>query len=790
MPTEITTYYAIFLVDKYVVSASSSPIGAGNISGAGSYGYNTTATITTSPISPNYEFYRWIENGAQVSNSLSYSFTVLEEMSFLAEFKVRVTTTVSGFGEVQINGIEGLLEDHFFQGENLIIAAIPDEGYEFVNWGGASTSSSPVINVVVGTVSKNYIANFRVVGAELYVNASYGGSVVGSSLNGNYGAGEGIVLSATSNVGFHFTQWEGDWLGSFNESEAQSSYVVTGADILNETLTFTAVFEREAVELTLNTVTEGVISGVGGKVAINYEQEKGSTTGSVIPEQLIMIEAFKESGYKFVGWYTQVAGGTLITGDMSYQFEMPIADIIYYARFEVSYWTEYMLTPAGIGTLEDPYIITTANELAWVSYQTNSGLSFSSGAYFELIKDIDLDEFMWKPIGDNNTASAGSRFMGKFNGNGHKVINLTINKQHSTVGYSGLFGYIYGATVSVEGLGIENTNITSSSNFNSYCAGLVGYNDNALIERCYVLNSNISTYSYGTSYSYVGGLVANNLNGLIIDSYAVVEINVYSETYNGSYVGGLIGNNYNTNAMAERCYTSGAINIDSVNGQPSMYIGAIIGYNSFGASLINTCFNADELLYNSIGVNNANENNNFAKNRLELQDIMTYLEDNNWDFENTWIMSPQSLNNGYPVLKGVGNLVVISASVGSGQITPLGQAIYYLDSGYGIYFLTPDEGYEIKSVTVNGEALDYYTGQRTQRSYTFNDTSGLGTIEVEFRAKLLTFKDVWYFVMGSLIVLLIIVFMARKMLMSRFKRRRRIRGGIKKYKKNRYKKNK
>ena len=68
----------------------------------------------------------------------------------------------------------------------------------------------------------------------------------------------------------------------------------------------------------------------------------------------------------------------------------------------------------GDGTLENPYQIATAEQLALLAYETNNGLG--GDACYVLTNDIDLnaaDSIIWIPIGNEE------KFSGVFDGDGH-----------------------------------------------------------------------------------------------------------------------------------------------------------------------------------------------------------------------------------------------------------------------------------------------------------------------------------------------------------------------------------
>lgn len=107
---------------------------------------------------------------------------------------------------------------------------------------------------------------------------------------------------------------------------------------------------------------------------------------------------------------------------------------------------------SGSGTAEDPYIIKTAGELAFLAKSVNDGKDCAN-EYFILGSDIDISGKQWVPIGSYAEESTTNKpFKGCFDGKDHTISGLTtkidpVNNKGS-VGYKffGLFGYVSGTT--------------------------------------------------------------------------------------------------------------------------------------------------------------------------------------------------------------------------------------------------------------------------------------------------------------------------------------------------------
>lgn len=159
------------------------------------------------------------------------------------------------------------------------------------------------------------------------------------------------------------------------------------------------------------------------------------------------------------------------------------------------------LTAGGTYTVNDAAGL---QKLAQLANATNT-----AGTTIILANDIDMSGVTgWSGI---------SNFAGTFDGNGHKITNLT--------GSQGLFASTSNATI--KNIGLENININGSS----YVGGLIGNSGtNTNITNCY------TTGTVKGTGSNVGGLVgAHNGNGRFDNVYSSAN------TTGSSNVGGLIG---------------------------------------------------------------------------------------------------------------------------------------------------------------------------------------------------------------------------------------------------------
>ena len=126
----------------------------------------------------------------------------------------------------------------------------------------------------------------------------------------------------------------------------------------------------------------------------------------------------------------------------------------------------------GTGTSDDPYLISTSAQLAYLAQQVNGGTSYA-GEYFRQTENFDLADKKWTPIG----SSPSQAFRGHFDGGNKGVYCLNVD---ITGSYAGLFGYIRSG--SVRNVGVFSGSVKSTGyNVGGIVGALVG---NSSMENC------------------------------------------------------------------------------------------------------------------------------------------------------------------------------------------------------------------------------------------------------------------------------------------------------------------
>ena len=234
---------------------------------------------------------------------------------------------------------------------------------------------------------------------------------------------------------------------------------------------------------------------------------------------------------------------------------------------------------SGSGTESDPYLVKTPDDL----FDVRNDLS----ACYKMANDINLTEWIAEENPTNGWEPSRNSFFGIFDGDGHTISGLYINRPNEDVGlFRELQGsiknvvfnmpYINGKSAgTVSGFGgsgsITNVKVIGGYIHGSdYSGAILGYGGTELNQ-----NVVISTHIIGNTYC--GGIVGcKRANSQQILSNDVIECDI-----NGKYVGGIAGgldisNSYKLITIA-RNYFSGTLTGAS-------YTGGIVGYAESASS--------------------------------------------------------------------------------------------------------------------------------------------------------------------------------------------------------------
>ena len=234
-------------------------------------------------------------------------------------------------------------------------------------------------------------------------------------------------------------------------------------------------------------------------------------------------------------------------------------------------WAQTPTPPAkGNGSVDKPYEISTAAELAWFRDYVNKESQFASAM---LTDDIDLSEFChaadaatnteelsWDPIGN------GRMYCGTFDGNGKTIRNLYIN---STIMNKGFFGYANSG--SIKNITFDNAKV-KNTHYNG--TGILA----GVFEKCTI--ENIKTLANcSVEGTYDTGGIAGTGTGNISNCENRAMVNGTNN------VGGIVGNSSDNTISS--CANYGAVTGTECN------VGGMVGF--FISGTIQNCANYGDI---------------------------------------------------------------------------------------------------------------------------------------------------------------------------------------------------
>ena len=224
----------------------------------------------------------------------------------------------------------------------------------------------------------------------------------------------------------------------------------------------------------------------------------------------------------------------------------------------------------GNGSVDNPYEISSAAELAWFRDYVNNKSQYASAT---LTEDIDLSEFChaadaatnteelsWDPIGN------GSMYCGTFDGNGKTIRNLYIN---TTYIFRGFFGYANGG--SIKNITFDNAKV---KNTNKFGTGIL----TGGFEKCTIENIKILANCSVEGTENTGGIAGAGA-GYISNCENRAKVNGTNN------VGGIVGSSSDNTISS--CANYGAVTGTESN------VGGMVGF--FISGTIQNCANYGDI---------------------------------------------------------------------------------------------------------------------------------------------------------------------------------------------------
>lgn len=286
-------------LNRYTLSFTITPTGAGTVSGGGTYDYGSSVKSTATPAT-GYNFTKWVDETGDESTTNPYPgweitknrtiqavFTIKSySITLAAQFRIAETGdftggttggTVSGGGTVT-------------HGTSVTAKATPATGYSFAGWYEDSNKVSDDASYTFSaTGNRSLTARFQRQWFTVTFTAGTGGSVAPTSARVEYG-GE-ASSTATAAIGYTFSGWS------------------NGVKTAKLTVTNVTANATYTAEYTTNTYTVTYVKGTGIETISKTSETVSwgaNATGCT---------ATVTTGYTFDGWYN---GATRVSTSLTY----------------------------------------------------------------------------------------------------------------------------------------------------------------------------------------------------------------------------------------------------------------------------------------------------------------------------------------------------------------------------------------------------------------------------------------------------------------------------------------
>lgn len=243
------------------------------------------------------------------------------------------------------------------------------------------------------------------------------------------------------------------------------------------------------------------------------------------------------------------------------------------------------------------YTVNTPRGLAWIAWVTNNGKTSANtsetypasagfaGCTVTLAENISLvkptqgvaNDFddNWIPIGIVSTSDLNNVytkcFQGTFYGNNKNITEMKINT--TSVINTGLFGYLYGATVKDLTMAESNSihlQTLPSSETDYPLGSIAGYVENGIIMNCHNKCEVKFSNSDSDKDGKVGGIAGTTINSVLSACSNSGGITINGSTAMG---GGIVG--VSTKSSIASCFNTGKIDVTAGSGVA--YAGGIMG---------------------------------------------------------------------------------------------------------------------------------------------------------------------------------------------------------------------
>jgi M6 family metalloprotease-like protein/uncharacterized repeat protein (TIGR02543 family) len=350
----LTATYQEVVPPTYTLTLLADPDDIGTVlTGEGDYEEGDEVNITASAVE-GYTFTGWTgeaEDIALLDDAAAQATffampdrdVILTANYTLIEYNVFVEIYPDEAGEVTGNG-------EYFMGDQVIVEADANEGYQFLNWrnGGTVISSSNPYSFEMLASDITLTAYFIAEGTETYTLTlladpdDIGAVLVGE---GEYEEGDEVNITASAVEGYTFVEWMGEAenIALLDDAAAPATFFA----MPNRDITLTATYQ-EVVPPTYTLTLLADPDDIGAVLTGEGEYEEGDE---------VTITASAVEGYTFTGWTGEAEDIALLDDAAASAtfFAMPDRDITLTATYQEVVPSTYTLTlladPDDIGAV-------------------------------------------------------------------------------------------------------------------------------------------------------------------------------------------------------------------------------------------------------------------------------------------------------------------------------------------------------------------------------------------------------------------------------------------------------
>ena len=278
---------------------------------------------------------------------------------------------------------------------------------DFINFINLRADSNEIVTITANWTANNYSISYNL-----------NGGTKGSSAPTSGTFDSVIMISNPEKTGYTFVGWTAS-----NIDTNTAKYGTTN----NPTTAWNGSTKVSATYFKNLRSTSGTVTLTANWTANTYTVQyngNGNSGGSTASQTFtydqtstLQYNGFTKTGYVFIGWNTQANGsGTSYIAGQSVKNLTSIngGTVTLYAQWQAT-WVSGGIKEPEKDSENEYYLISNADELAWLAYQTET---YGLAGQYKQIADIDLSDKIWLPIGRMKS------FTGEYDGQGYKIIGL------------------------------------------------------------------------------------------------------------------------------------------------------------------------------------------------------------------------------------------------------------------------------------------------------------------------------------------------------------------------------